>query len=127
MSLPYFDSRLRVEETGEYKNGVPIWITLRDLTLVCELEGERRAFTVPAGFRTDYASIPRFFWRVFPPSGRYNRAAVVHDWLYIGKRGDREQADRVFFEGMKALGVPAWKRSLMHRAVRLFGGRGWGR
>jgi len=34
------------------------------------------------GFRTNFANIPRFFWRVFgPPSGWYRDAAVVHDWL----------------------------------------------
>src|SRR5678810_817023 len=37
---------------------------------------------VPAGFCTDFASIPRIVWPVIPPRGRFNRAAFVHDLLY---------------------------------------------
>lgn len=38
---------------------------------------------VPAGFVTDFASIPRAFWVVLPPTGKYGKAAVVHDYLYV--------------------------------------------
>lgn len=37
---------------------------------------------VPAGFVTDFASTPRALWSVLPPTGRYQLAAVVHDFLY---------------------------------------------
>jgi Protein of unknown function (DUF1353) len=37
---------------------------------------------VPAGFVTDFASTPRALWSVIPPTGRYQLAAVVHDFLY---------------------------------------------
>ena len=37
---------------------------------------------IPAGFVTDYASIPRPLWVAIPPRGRYNRPAIVHDFLY---------------------------------------------
>jgi hypothetical protein len=37
---------------------------------------------VPAGFETDFASIPRALWALIPPRGRYNRPAIVHDFLY---------------------------------------------
>ena len=43
---------------------------------------------VPAGFATDFASVPRAFWRLLPPFGEYMLAAVVHDYLYaVGARG----------------------------------------
>lgn len=35
----------------------------------------------PAGLVTDFASIPRWFWPVFPPTGHYQHAAVAHDRL----------------------------------------------
>jgi len=38
--------------------------------------------TVPAGFDTDYASIPRIFWPIYPPDGEYAPAAILHDFLY---------------------------------------------
>lgn len=39
----------------------------------------------------------------------------------------RAQADDIFREAMAVLGVSVWMRNLMHRAVRLGGGGGWGR
>lgn len=76
---------------------------------------------VPAGFVTDYASIPRFFWRILPPDGPYLEAAVVHDYLY-STDCDRLLADAVFRVLMKRLGIPWWKRVVMFYAVRIFGG-----
>jgi len=44
-----------------------------------------RWITVPAGYRTDFASIPhpmtRLVWPLLPPVGRSGKAAVIHDWL----------------------------------------------
>jgi Protein of unknown function (DUF1353) len=37
---------------------------------------------VPVGFVTDFASIPRPLWAVIPPRGKYNRPAIIHDYLY---------------------------------------------
>lgn len=50
---------------------------------------------VPAGFVTDFASTPRALWSVIPPSGRYQLAAVVHDFLYWDQGCTREQADAI--------------------------------
>jgi hypothetical protein len=80
---------------------------------------------VPAGFPTDFASIPRVFWRVLPPTGEYGKAAVVHDYLYSTQIGTREWSDKIFLEAMEVLGVPAWKRETMFRVVRMFGWKSW--
>ncbi len=37
---------------------------------------------VPAGFVTDLASVPRIFWTLLPPDGKYAKAAIIHDYLY---------------------------------------------
>lgn len=82
--------------------------------------------SVPRGFVTDFASIPRFFWRILPPTGKYGKAAVVHDWLYRSKRVERKVADLVFLEAMTDLGVPAWQRNVMYAAVRALGWAAYG-
>ena len=87
--------------------------------------GAGRIIEVPAGFETDFASVPRLFWRVVPPWGRYSPAAVVHDCLYHTGKVSRLAADRVFLELMAALGVPLWKRQVMYWAVRLGGWLAW--
>lgn len=86
-------------------------------------EEAERIIRVPAGFVTDFASVPRFFWRVLPPTGQYGKAAVVHDYLYRSHEVPKEVADKVFLEGMLVLGVPEWKARIMYAAVAVFGGR----
>lgn len=46
-----------------------------------EYVGETDVIHIPAGFRTDLASVPRIFWWLMPPTGVYEQAAVLHDWL----------------------------------------------
>lgn len=79
---------------------------------------------VPMGFITDFASVPQIFWNILPPWGKYGKAAVVHDYLYHSKvyNYDRKQSDKIFYEAMKVLDIPFWKRYIMYLAVRIFAG-----
>ncbi|EJC5177426.1 DUF1353 domain-containing protein [Salmonella enterica] len=76
---------------------------------------------VPAGFVTDLASVPRIFWTILPPDGKYAKAAIIHDYLYDNALRTKKEADLIFLDGMTVLGVPKWKRTVMYWAVRLFG------
>lgn len=124
-------------------NSFPDTIELRD----AGMSGTSRIFTlthsfrmhtsnhgtiaVPAGFNTDGASIPQVFWNIIGPFGPYFASAIIHDFLY-SKSGffryphiTRKQADDIFLEGMKKLGVAWWQRRSMHLAVRTFGWRSY--
>jgi hypothetical protein len=57
------------------------WVLLADLVWV-GLNGD--VIRVPRGFHTDFASTPRIFQNLFPPTGAWTKAAVVHDWLCVG-------------------------------------------
>ncbi|HAK1937095.1 TPA: DUF1353 domain-containing protein [Salmonella enterica] len=76
---------------------------------------------VPAGFVTDLASVPRIFWTLLPPDGKYAKAAIIHDYLYDNALRTKQEADRIFLDGMTVLGVPKWKRILIYLVVRIFG------
>ena len=80
---------------------------------------------VPAGFVTDFASTPRALWSVIPPTGRYQLAAVVHDFLYWDQGCAREQADAIFRVAMAESNVKPFERDLMWQAVRRFGESAW--
>jgi len=87
---------------------------------------------VPAGFRSDLASVPRLFWRLFPPFGKYSLAAIAHDYCYarLRDRMHRADADALFLEAMEERGVPKRERYPMYWAVRYgnyftAGGKGW--
>lgn len=82
---------------------------------------------VPAGFRTDLASIPRGLWNVLPPIGRYDAAAVVHDHLYQHNGVSRSAADGVLLEAMCVLGVAQWQRWAIYAGVRVGGWLVWSR
>ena len=61
--------------------------------------------TVPAGFYTDFASVPRLplVYSLFGDMG--HMGAVVHDYLYYTAMVARNIADRIFFEAMRASGI----------------------
>jgi hypothetical protein len=79
-------------------------------------------FTVPTGQTTDLVSSPRPTSWLVPPYGRYTPAGVLHDTLWrrycaAGLLGYRE-ADAIFLESMRLLGVPFIQRWLMWTGVR---------
>jgi hypothetical protein len=78
---------------------------------------------IPAGFETDFASIPRPLWIILPPyDAEYGKAAVVHDWLWQQSRSkqDRRRAAVVFGDALRVLAAPLWKRVAMTAAVKLY-------
>lgn len=80
-------------------------------------------YTVPAGFVTDLASVPRILWTLLPPHGRYAKAAILHDYLLTLSRKrqlSRYEADIIFYEAMRVLNVPMWQAWLMYKAVSLY-------
>jgi hypothetical protein len=80
---------------------------------------------VPGGFATDLASVPRIFWSIFPPTGRYAWAAVVHDYLYWTQTVSRDDADEIIAQGMRDLKVPDATVKAFYAALRLTGGIAW--
>lgn len=91
---------------------------------------------VQKGFITDFASVPRIFWSIFPPFGRYTKAAVLHDRLceaFLQKESwgilynnnskelvKRNEADKIFLEAMEAIGVKRSTRNILYFFVRAY-------
>ena len=93
--------------------------------------------TVPRGYITDMASVPRGCWAFIAPFD-VARAAVIHDIMYekingafkkgiIESKKEREIyrkiADDIFLEGMESAEPPVskWKIKSAYYAVRMFG------
>lgn len=83
------------------------------------------AVTVPAGFVTDFASIPRAFWSALRPDGEYAYAAVVHDYLYWTQTRSREEADDILKIAMEDFKVGSVKVGAIYTAVHLLGKAAW--
>lgn len=116
-----------VRFTETRKRGRRVYKLLSPLVFEYTKGRSTNAIKVPTGFLTDFASVPPVARKFIPPIGRYASASVVHDWLYVNKIGKRSTADRVFLLAMKAAGVSWPTRSIIYRAVRLFGAKGWGK
>ena len=87
--------------------------------------------TVPTGFVTDGASVPRVFWPIFDPfGGDYFHAAIIHDYLYsrwstAHFNCTRKDADLIFKEAMFNRGINWPTRETIFRAVRIGGWRSY--
>jgi hypothetical protein len=80
---------------------------------------------VPAGFVTDFASIPRQLWALASPHGFYSRASIIHDFLYWDQRCTREQADRIMLIAMQESAVSFAERQAIYAGVRAGGQSSW--
>lgn len=97
---------------------------------VAKIGKERLAVIAPAGYVTDFASIPWYASWIINPFGRHAEAAVIHDWLYtLGKPGDAKNrlvADKAFVRALRLLEVGWLKRIVMYFFVRVGGKNGYG-
>jgi hypothetical protein len=110
-------------------------------------DGIEHRLTVPAGFTSDLASVPRLLWWYISPFD-LGPSVVPHDWIYrhagalpagshlmceasqwieVTAAWERKEADRLFGRMMRETSVPRFKRRQAYRAVRLFGGWVWRR
>jgi len=103
------------------------WKLIEPFEYYTETRGIETIIKVPRGFITDFATVPRFLWTIFPPWDKYGKAAVIHDYIYKTERFSRFLCDSIFFEAMTVLKVPTWKKELMYLAVRLFGAKHYGK
>jgi len=119
-------------------NADRIWVTQSQYYIhfhygeEAEMQGD---ITIPAGYRFDLASVPRWAWRLVAPFELSLVAPLVHDVLYeqLGRADmdsdapalTRKQVDQVFLHLMEREGIPAFRRRLAYRAVRMGGGMPW--
>lgn len=99
------------------------WRLLSDFVIT--IEG--KTVTIPKGFNTDFASVPRFPVTYWLFGNITHRPPVIHDWLYTlgGDNEARKYADNVFYHAMLADGVNKIKAKCIYSAVRLFGKSHW--
>ena len=90
-----------------------------------QIGNTQHVITVPAGFVTDFASIPRYFHALLAPTGRPGRGAIIHDFLYWEQGCSREQADWILMLAMMESGVDTVTRQLVYRVVDWFGQDAW--
>ena len=119
-------TELDVRRLGPGPQGRSTWRLLAPLVYESDLVG---TISVPFGFVTDFASVPRLPLAFMVAGDHAHQAAVIHDWLYTthavdGKPITRAQADAVFQEAIKC-SDPDAPAALMWLGVRVGGGGAW--
>ncbi|MGK8465651.1 DUF1353 domain-containing protein [Nocardia cyriacigeorgica] len=107
--MPFSDGGIVVEELDER-----FWQVAEPL----EYHGATERFVVPAGFRTDFASVPRPVVWLIPRYGAYTKAAILHDYLLSSGVVSAADADGIFRRTLGELGVSVPRRWMMWAAVR---------
>lgn len=74
--------------------------------------------TIPKGFTTDGASIPKAVWSIIgsPFTPRFIEAAIVHDFCCVNQF-DGDGRDILFYETLIRNGVKTWRAKAMYWAV----------
>jgi len=126
MTSEYPDIRIRpnLDPDGKYD-----WFEVVQTCVVKEM-----GVSIPEGYITDFASVPRWLWPLIPPHGRAAGPSVLHDFMYTSKLfsawltddGARAAADLVFYHKLREIGIKKWQAKAMYWAVRLFGKKRYG-
>ena len=111
-----FLSRLQVEQITEDD-----WRLLAPLRFYSVVLG--RMLEIPAGFVTDFASVPRLPFIYWFTGGKADAPAVLHDYFYRTgtEEVSREQADAVLAEAMDTRGYWRIRTWTMWAGVRVGG------
>lgn len=82
---------------------------------------------VPAGFRTDLASIPRAVRNLpfLDPDGISRLPAAAHDWLYAWRGWGKARADDFLRDALLAEGASVIVAATFYYGVSWFGGHSW--
>ena len=148
--MSQFTKPLRIEQDADHPK---FWTVLDGFEYHVGHLGSGEVLSVPAGFRTDFQSIPKAVrWAFGHPVDEYAASGLEHDWLYqhpangnlvgvvlslgvvdgsIGvvdrkpKSRSRRRCDQIYLEMNKVLKCPWWKRTGKYTGVRIGGWVGW--
>lgn len=86
---------------------------------------EERSITVPRGYITDFASVPKIFRGIVSNIGGYNCISLLHDYLYTTHLTGRVEADFILGCLTHEFGLSYFKSYLVWTAVRVGAWYAW--
>lgn len=123
-----FQSKLEVELVDQSAaQGRGTWSLTAPLVYKSDITGVG-TLTVPVGYVTDFASVPRWpalFFSIFGDIA--SEAATLHDYVYSTAPFSRYKCDCVLREAAIATGTPHWKAMGLFLGVRIGGSSHYGK
>lgn len=79
--------------------------------------------TIPAGFTTDLASVPRILWIFEAPNDTETiPGSIIHDYLYSNHCGfNRKEIDAIYYDALLLTGASKYTAFKYWLGVRVFG------
>jgi len=108
--------RFPLELDAKYIDGTN-WELINDFSYI---DKELGLITIPVGFATDFASIPKMFWSTFGAPSNYAPSATIHDYVCRNKIFERNECDKVFYRAMIDSDVNYTTAVIFYAAVRLY-------
>ena len=115
-----FATDLRVQRRDDGK-----WVTASKITYYNLPEGVGTV-TIPEGFVTDFASVPRLPFMFWLLGDRADYAALIHDYLYATAKFPRAKCDAIFRHVAGWEGVGWLARWTMWTGIRVGGWASYG-
>jgi hypothetical protein len=111
----------------------PLFQLVQDVQFDGDFLGYIRRVTIPAGFRTDFGSVPAVFDWIVPPVCAADPAYLLHDAMYstlwptfLGAWNlTFQEANEILRSNMEWSGIAEWKSDAAYIAVQLAGGSHW--
>ena len=109
--------------------GKSYWYLCNPLDVEITMSDKKYSISIPEGFLTDGASVPRIFWSICPKWDNSHHAVILHDYLCeygiahvdgVATVIDRSHANYLFLQALKFDGLSKIKCSMMYAAVRLY-------
>lgn len=130
LNFERFDTNLGIvySNLASEQLGKDYWVVKKDFIYYLD-DSKLSVVKIPRGYLTDGATVPRVFWGLVPPWGKYGQACVLHDYLceypfYDDGNSrviiERKEVDQIFDEAMQILHVPNTTRKLIIGAVNTY-------
>lgn len=110
------------------KNGVDTWVVLGNMFYYVGQRDEKNWIQIPKGYRITGAKVPRFMRSWLKPCEQGGQAAILHNYLRetgkgkfdgIRRKVTKKEADRIFLEAMRVVGIPLFKRWALYAGAAL--------
>lgn len=117
-------SPLVLKPTNDYNGRRRIYELDQDFTYLLTFPGGSDQVTVPAGYKTDLATLPVVLQVILGNRDDYAEEAIIHDWLCDHKM-PRFYTNARMRSLMYVLGRPYWKQRAVFYGLMLFGYGSW--
>lgn len=85
------------------------------------LDVDEEYYEAPAGTLTDFASVPRAVWWIWPKQGKHSAATVIHDHLCTERTLPSPKVHGIYRRALRACLCSVWTIWGHWISVRLFG------